>query len=67
MYKGTCGTACCDIIQLPEEQQKELRRGQKEVNRIFNKARLRDWLHEDNDQSGRARVIGVQGRTVPKA
>ena len=66
-YKGTCGTACCDIIQLPEEEQKELRRGQKKVNRIFNKARLRDWMHEDNDQSGRTRVIGVQGRKITGA
>ena len=52
---------------LPEEEQKELRRGQKKVNRIFNKARLRDWMHEDNEQSGRTRVIGVQGRKTPGA
>jgi UPF0176 protein len=38
-YDGCCGQACMDIFHLPEEQQKELRKGGKNDQKIFNKSR----------------------------
>lgn len=40
-YQGTCSQECCDIIQLPEEEQKVLRKGIDKGQNIFNKSRLR--------------------------
>jgi UPF0176 protein len=40
-YSGCCGTECHDIYHLPEEQQKELRKGKQNGVMIFNKSRLR--------------------------
>jgi UPF0176 protein len=40
-YDGCCSTACHDIIQLPEETQKELRKGKDKGSNIFNKSRAR--------------------------
>ena len=38
-YDGCCCQACTDIYHLPEEQQKELRKGLNNGPKIFNKAR----------------------------
>jgi UPF0176 protein len=62
LYEGTCGTSCNEIVQLSEEEQKALRKGRKNSARIFNKARLRDWMQVESDQSGKSRVIGVKAR-----
>ena len=40
-YEGTCGERCQEIIHLPEDEQRELRKGKKDSARIFNKGRLR--------------------------
>jgi UPF0176 protein len=40
-YEGTCSTACLDFIHLPEEEQKELRKGVDKGSNIFNKSRAR--------------------------
>jgi UPF0176 protein len=40
-YEGTCSTACQDFIHLPEEQQKELRKGVEKDGNIFNKSKAR--------------------------
>lgn len=40
-YEHCCSEACRDIIHLPEEQQKELRKGQDKGQNIFNKSRKR--------------------------
>lgn len=40
-FEGTCGERCQEIIHLPEEEQRELRKGKKDSARIFNKGRLR--------------------------
>lgn len=40
-WKGTCGQECFDFIHLPEEQQKELRKGIDKGRNIFNKSRVR--------------------------
>jgi UPF0176 protein len=34
-YEGTCGTSCREIIHLPEDEQKELRRGKKKGQSYF--------------------------------
>jgi len=59
-YQGTCSSKCNSIIQLPEEEQKKLRRGVKDSAKIFNKARLRDALKQDHLKSGRSGSIGVR-------
>ena len=40
-YEGTCGERCQEIIHMPEEEQRALRKGKKDSARIFNKGRLR--------------------------
>lgn len=37
--EGCCSTECIDIIHLPEDQQKELRKGKYNSNQIFKKGR----------------------------
>ena len=47
-YEGCCSKECQDFIHLPEEEQKELRKGIDKGRNIFNKskARLRPRLNE---------------------
>jgi UPF0176 protein len=47
-YAGTCSTECHTVVQLPIEQQKELRKGIDKGRNIFNKSRkrLRPRLNE---------------------
>jgi UPF0176 protein len=40
-YEGCCSTACQEVIHLPEEEQKALRKGVMKDQHIFNKSRLR--------------------------
>ena len=40
-YDGCCSQACMEIYHLPEEQQKELRKGKVNDQKIFNKSRRR--------------------------
>ena len=40
-YDACCSTECQNIIHLPEEQQKELRKGITKGQNIFNKSRIR--------------------------
>lgn len=47
-YEQCCSEACRDIIHLPEEQQKELRKGQDKGQNIFNKSRKR-YKHISKD------------------
>lgn len=52
-YNGCCSEACCQITLLPEEEQKELRKGIDRGKMIFNKSRdhpLRK--HRDEWQQG---------------
>ena len=47
-YEGCCSKECQDFIHLPEEEQKELRKGIDKGRNVFNKskARIRPRLHE---------------------
>ncbi len=38
-YKGCCSTACAEVIALPAEKQKELRRGKAQLQQVFRKGR----------------------------
>ena len=38
-YKGCCSAECAEVIALPAEQQKELRRGKAQSRRVFQKGR----------------------------
>ena len=40
-YNGTCSITCKDVIALPLEQQKEIRKGIDKGQNIFNKSRVR--------------------------
>ncbi|MFT3746757.1 MAG: rhodanese-related sulfurtransferase [Agriterribacter sp.] len=40
-YSGCCSTACQEVYQMPEEQQKALRKGIDKGQHIFNKAKAR--------------------------
>jgi UPF0176 protein len=40
-YDGCCSELCADVYHLPEEQQKELRKGKMNDQKIFNKSRSR--------------------------
>lgn len=59
-YAGTCSQGCHEIIQMPEADQRELRKGKKDSARIFNKARLRDVLQQEHLRAGRTGSIGVR-------
>lgn len=41
IYNGCCSTACSEILMLPEEVQKELRKGISKGQMIFNKSKQR--------------------------
>jgi UPF0176 protein len=41
-HNNCCSDACSDIVQLPEDQQKRLRKGTKNSNKIFKKGRSED-------------------------
>ncbi|MEO5945029.1 MAG: hypothetical protein ABIP30_15095, partial [Ferruginibacter sp.] len=45
-YAGCCSKSCFEVKQLPEEEQKELRKGIDKGRMVFNKSkqRLRDSL-----------------------
>ncbi|MCB0737676.1 MAG: rhodanese-related sulfurtransferase [Bacteroidetes bacterium] len=45
-YQGCCSTECTDFIQLPEEKQKELRKGMKAQVHHYKKGRVRPKLKE---------------------
>ena len=49
-YEGACGERCQEINLLPEDEQRELRKGKKDSAHIFNKGRLGISGHsEDSD------------------
>jgi UPF0176 protein len=52
-YDGCCSKECQDFIHLPEEQQKELRKGIDKGRNVFNKskARLRPRLKDSDNTS----------------
>jgi UPF0176 protein len=45
--EGCCSTACVEVIHLPEEEQKALRRGLKNGNMIFKKGKSEVLTYKD--------------------
>jgi UPF0176 protein len=43
-YDGCCGVACQETYNLPEDEQKRLRRGKTQGQKLFNKSRRRGAL-----------------------
>ena len=64
-FEGTCGPDCQSIIHLPEEEQRALRKGQRDSKRIFSKARrrgqLRDGMAAAAAAKGASGSIGASG------
>jgi UPF0176 protein len=46
-FRGCCSTECRDIVTLPLEQQKELRKGINKGRQVFKKGRSRHLKHQD--------------------
>ncbi|MBN8578328.1 MAG: rhodanese-related sulfurtransferase [Cytophagales bacterium] len=49
-YHGCCSTACAEVIALPEEAQRELRKGINKGRQVFKKGRAKD-LRQKNSLS----------------
>ncbi|MBX2900407.1 MAG: rhodanese-related sulfurtransferase [Cyclobacteriaceae bacterium] len=49
-YHGCCSTACAEVIALPEEAQRELRKGINKGRQVFKKGRAKD-LRQKNSVS----------------
>lgn len=60
---GCCSDTCLDIIQLPEEEQKALRKGVQKGNLIFKKGRS-ESLKFKKDVDGTAEIQPVKVSTV---
>ncbi len=60
--QGCCSTACVDVIQLPEEEQKAMRRGIKNGNMIFKKGKS-EVLTFKNSANG---ITGTAPTTLEK-
>ncbi len=49
-FENCCSEECVDMIHLPEEQQKELRKGLNKSNQIFKKGRSEKLIYKRNNQ-----------------
>lgn len=64
--EGCCSTECVDIIHLPIEEQKKLRRGVKNGNKIFKKGKSEKLTFKNAADGvvGKAAPVVVPGRPV---
>ena len=49
--QGCCSTECVDVIHLPEEEQKSIRRGTKNGNKIFKKGKSDVLTFKNNEET----------------
>ncbi len=49
-YDGCCSTDCTEIHHLPEEKQRELRKGKLIKNNIYKKGRSKNLLYKENNE-----------------
>lgn len=49
-YSGCCSTACREIISLPEEEQREMRKGVNKGRQVFKKGRSANILYKPEGQ-----------------
>ncbi|HOZ74256.1 MAG TPA: rhodanese-related sulfurtransferase [Flavobacterium sp.] len=62
--EGCCSTACVDIIHLPEEEQKAIRRGIKNGNKIFKKGKSEVLTYKNAANSQKSKVESQTVRTT---
>ncbi|UQD55652.1 rhodanese-related sulfurtransferase [Flavobacterium sp. K5-23] len=67
--QGCCSTACIEVIHLPEEEQKTIRRGIKNGNMIFKKGKsdVLTFKNRDANQDPLANVPNLSDLTKSKA
>jgi UPF0176 protein len=63
--EGCCSTACIDVIHLPEEEQKAIRRGIKNGNMIFKKGKS-DVLTFKNNKESHGTFVAEAPKVVAK-
>jgi UPF0176 protein len=63
--EGCCSTECVDVIHLPEEEQKAIRRGIKNGNKIFKKGKS-DVLTFKNNTESHGVFVAEKPKTVSK-
>lgn len=49
-YEGCCSSDCQEVIHLPEEEQRALRKGKNNSNKIFKKGRSEKLLYKSNNR-----------------
>ena len=62
--QGCCSTECVDVIHLPVEEQKSIRRGIKNGNKIFKKGKSDVLTFKNNEETHGVFVAEKQFRTV---
>ena len=62
--QGCCSTECVDVIHLPEEEQKSIRRGTKNGNKIFKKGKSDVLTFKNNEETHGVFVAEKPFRTV---
>jgi len=63
--EGCCSTECIEVIHLPEEEQKAVRRGIKNGNKIFKKGKS-DVLTFKNNQEIHGTFVAEEPKTIVK-
>jgi UPF0176 protein len=64
--EGCCSSECVDVIHLPEEEQKAIRRGIKNGNKIFKKGKSDVLTFKNNEENHGVFVAKEPKVTVPK-
>ena len=62
--EGCCSTECVSVIHLPEEEQKAIRRGIKNGNKIFKKGKSDVLTFKNNEETHGVFVAEKSSRTV---
>ena len=62
--QGCCSTECVDVIHLPEEEQKSIRRGTKNGNKIFKKGKSDVLTFKNNEETHGVFIAEKPFRTV---
>ena len=64
--EGCCSSECTAIIHLPEEEQKTIRRGIKNGNKIFKKGKSDVLTFKNNEESEETYIFEKSKTTIPK-
>ena len=64
--QGCCSKVCIDIINLPEDEQKEIRKGLKNGNKIFKKGKSDVLLFRNSGEDNSVSVIDYSKKIIKK-